>query len=219
MPYVWLPGRFHFVCIGAMYKQMLQVNYESWNQFWLQTAQSQVLKVLLFALQAQDWSSRLLGDQLGRTDLRGKLATRFNPDPFNQRGSLCFSTYLAITADVIAAVQFSLFVVVQQLLPYNARVFIDFSTSEPRWDDGGTYDWLQQLAFVCAGVAIAYCRYCAIDITSGRMFGITPTYVGTCHIAQYPRFRRTMVTVATHVVTDVYVGCKLFKLACINCSE
>jgi hypothetical protein len=117
---------------------------------------------------------------------------------------------------VIAAVQFSLFVAVQQLMPYNARVFIDFSASEPRWDDGGSYDPLQQLAFACAGIAITYFRYCVIDVTSGRMFGITPSYVGTCHIAQYPRFRRTIITVSTHVVTDIYVGRELFKLSCIQ---
>lgn len=184
-----------------MYKQLLQVNYDSWFQFGSGCIQSQLLKILLFILQAQDWSSLLLGNQPDRTDLRGKVAKKFNPDPLNQRGSLCFGTYLSMAADVIAAAQFSLFVLIQDQLPYNAQVFIRFSTQEKF-----TYQPLQQLAFVCAGVAVSYCRYCATDVASERLLGITPTYVGTCHITQYPRFRRTMATVSSHVVTDIYLG-------------
>jgi len=194
-------GKFHFCCIGSIYRQLLQVTYQSWWQFWQMAIQSQVVKVALFGLQSQDWSSHLLGDQPARTDLRGKLAKFFNPDPLNQRGSLCFGSYLMITSDWIAALQFSIFVLVQTLLPYNAEVFINFSTEE-----SGSFVPLQQLAFVCAGVAFSYARYCAIDVVGGRLFGITPTYVGTCHISQYPRFRRTMLVVSSHVCTDVYIG-------------
>ena len=156
----------------------------------------------------QDWSAILLGDDLSRSDWRGKIAKHFNPDTLNQRGTLCFNTYIMITADAIAALQFCLFVGVQQALPYNSEVFIEFSTKE-----AGSYEPLQQLAFVCAGFGLSYARYCATDIVSGRLYGITPTYVGTCHLSQFPRFRRTMVVVSSHVVSDVYLGMLLASIA------
>ena len=53
--------------------------------------------------------------------------------------------------------------------------------------------------------------------------GITPTYVGTCHISQFPRFRRTMVVISSHVVSDVYLGMLLASIAGVlmvsECSE
>jgi hypothetical protein len=44
------------------------------------------------------------------------------------------------------------------------------------------------------------------DIYSSRRYSLSPTFIGTCHMKQYPRFVRAMVVVATHVLTDVYLG-------------
>jgi hypothetical protein len=31
-------------------------------------------------------------------------------------------------------------------------------------------------------------------------------YVGACHLRQYPEFRRSMVLISMHIVSDVYLG-------------
>lgn len=199
----------HYCCVGAVYLQVLQVTYKSWYDFWMVMIWNQLLSLASYGFYVADWGAILRGDAPERRDWRGRLAGFFPADPLNTRGLTCFYAYIDIMANCIAAVQFIVFVLIQALLPYNAPVFIQFSTSIPH----DSYEPLQQAAFVCAGLAINYAMYCAMDGWMGWWFGLTPTYVGTSYMTQYPKFGRTMLVVSTHAVTDLYLGVLLVSIA------
>ena len=199
----------HYICVGAVYLQVLQVTYKSWSNFWSAQISAHCVNLASYAFFVADWGAVLRGDAPERKDWRGRLAGFFPADPLNARGLTCFYAYIEIMAKTVAALQFIVFVVIQAQLPYNALVFIQFSDEFP----DGSYEPLQQAAFACAGLAIDYAMYCAMDGWMGWWFGFTPTYVGTSHMTQYPRFRRTMLVVSTHAVTDLYLGVLFVSIA------
>ena len=192
-------ARFQFAVMKAMYNALLLVQLESWDECFLLIGQNQLNRFILFTLGMVDRPSLLSCGNPDRRDCAGELARKLPADPLNQRGATCLNQLMTQYGDQVALITHCTFLFAQTALPpYNTGVFQLFATKEKKL--------VQQLAFAFTNAGGGMLGFWAIDTYSSWAYTLSPTFVGTCHVKQYPRFVRTMVVVATHVITDVYLG-------------
>lgn len=138
-------------------------------------------------------------------------------DVLARRGKVCFEQSLQISATSIAAVQYAFFLIylsmVGQMSPSSALAnnMLIFPFLAGTVLDGDTMQ--QQFAFIAVSWLAEVVLYCTIDSISHKYFKLAPTYVVACHLQQYPRFSRTVIVLAAHITSDVYLGMVLVTLA------
>ena len=82
---------------------------------------------------------------------------------------------------------------------FSQSIFIPFSTA-------AGFDFQLQLQFCAVACILDFLQYVVTNIVAERVWQLSPMYVGACHLRQYPEFRRSMVLISMHIVSDVYLG-------------
>lgn len=131
------------------------------------------------------------------------------PDLLNQRGVSCFNAYLQSSASHIATGWYCAFVLSMQLMP-NRELFPHYSTQSA--------DIRRQIAFAVCAWVIDYLTYTMLNVIFDRRYNLSPTYVGLCYLRQYPRFRYSVVFIATHIISDVYLSLTFARIGGVDLS-
>jgi len=191
-----------FLCYSAIFRQSLFVNitdWESFASFYLTNSLSYVIGfVVPMSEKAHNVASAMKTTGEG-TCWSAVAHAMFHPDLLHQRGSLCFKAYLKNRANTIASLQYATFILFVGLSGHNAKVFLNFS-------DGAEFDLQQQLLFVLIAWILDFINYTLTNMMCTRAYDITPFYVGTACLKQYPRTRRALFFIAAHIISDVYLG-------------
>ena len=205
-----------FILYSAIFKITLMASQKDVVALVTWVLPKLLLTVLKFCAKMRDWHS------VEQKRAAGRLAARLlSRNLLERRGQVCFETSLQMTSASIAAVQYLVFLSVLRL---NGLFYTP--------PDAGVDDWAgnvyvfpylrdsleaaafkQQVMYVLASWLSEYLLFVCIDAVSGKLFQITPSYVGSCHLKDYPRYSRTILCLAAHIVSDVYLGMVLVTLA------
>jgi hypothetical protein len=96
-----------------------------------------------------------------------------------------------------------------QLMP-NRELFPHYSTQSA--------DIRRQIAFAVCAWVIDYLTYTMLNVIFDRRYNLSPTYVGLCYLRQYPRFRYSVVFIATHIISDVYLSLTFARIGGVDLS-
>jgi hypothetical protein len=129
------------------------------------------------------------------------------PDLLHQRGVSCFNAYLRSSASHIATGWYCTFVLCMQLMP-NRELFPHYSTQPA--------DIRRQIAFAVCAWVVDYLAYTMLNVIFDRRYNLSPTYVGLCYLREYPRFRYSVVFIAAHIISDVYLSLTFASMAGVD---
>jgi hypothetical protein len=118
-------------------------------------------------------------------------------DLLHQRGVACFNVYLQNSASHMATAWYCAFMLCLELMP-NRELFPHYSTQSA--------DVRQQIAFALCAWCADYFTYTMLNVMLDRRYNLSPTYVGLCYLREYPRFRTSVVLIAAHIISDVYLS-------------
>ena len=193
---------------SAIFRQSLFVNITDWTSFFSFYLTNALSYVVGFFVPMSEKLHNVADHQIKRhfadssagicclSFLVGRVV---NEDLLHQRGILCFRAYLKNRAVNIASFQYAVFVVFIGITGINEKVFVNFS-------EAAGFDLGQQLLFVLIAKLLDYANFTLTNMLCQSKYEITPTYVGNCHLKQYPRVRRSLFVLAAHIVSDVYLG-------------
>ena len=167
------------------------------------------------SIDAEEEEQVLFATKVAKPEVKAGLAglLRFcpggcNADALNQRGQTCFTTFLNATAVQMAGVTHCVFILCLTAWPQPSAA--TFPTYNYLVVEGKTG---QQLIFVLSMLLVEGTAYHLTDMLSAWRYHLTPTHVGLCHLQQYPHYCVSMLVIAWHVVTDVYLGLLLASAA------
>ena len=193
---------------SAIFRQSLFVNITDWTSFFSFYLTNALSYVVGFFVPMSEKLHNVADHQIKRhfadssagicclSFLVGKVV---EPDLLHQRGILCFRAYLKNRALNIASFQYAVFAVFIGITGINEKVFVNFS-------EAAGFDLGQQLLFVLIAKLLDYANFTLTNMLCQSKYEITPTYVGNCHLKQYPRVRRSLCMIAAHIISDVYLG-------------
>jgi hypothetical protein len=95
--------------------------------------------------------------------------------------------------------QYAGFILFVGVTGHNVRIFVNFS-------EESEFNLSQQLLFVGIAWGLDALNYMGTNILCKRAYDITPFYVGSALLKQYPNTRRRVLYVAAHIISDVYLG-------------
>ena len=195
--------RFAFHCYTSIFKQSLFVNLTDWSSFgafYLTNTMTHVVTAVM--PMSGKWHSF---SKSGRC--KALLGRLLKTDLLHQRGMCCFNAYLKSRAVSIASLQYIVFIL---LLQYHPNRFVFPNFQEPN------IDVKQQMTFVAIAWSLDYLNYTIINLVFDRRYNMTPMYVGACHLRQYRRFQYSVVLIASHIISDVYLGMAWAMMAGVN---
>ena len=127
------------------------------------------------------------------------LAEEFEHDLLHHRGIMCCTAFLKKSAKQVALVQYMIFILVLNYTSLNVEVFPIFSKE-------ANFNFEHQALFVAIAWGFDFVVYELTNVVCKQMFDITPLYVGTALLEEYPRLRLSFLIIAAHIISDVYLS-------------
>lgn len=195
--------RWAFICYKAIFQAALLVRLSDWHDFLAYWITSAVTSAIVYTLSMSRNMHALIGTDIAccrRPTMQLMLRGVLDSDLLHQRGNLCFGEFLRHWGSLIAYTQHVLFIgYIVTFGRDNQAIFIPYSTA-------AAFDFKLQMQFCAVGSVLDWLQYFVTNILAKLLFRITPMYVGSCHLRQYAEFRRSMVMISMHIVSDVYIG-------------
>lgn len=171
---------------------------ESFLSFYLTNTLSGLV-TFFFPMTQEAHNVMLLPKHLGESAWCQILGDALEGDLLHHRGKLCVKAFLKRHATQTAALQYVIFIVVLNYTDHNVLVF-------PKFTKGAQFDFRQQALFVAIAWSLDFVIYEVTNIMCKRLFDLTPLYVGEALIAEHPRFGVSMLVIAAHIISDVYLS-------------